>query len=430
MLGPLSNREFRRLFAGRLVTNAGDSLYYIASMWLVFELTGSELYTGVAGFLIMAPSALQFAFGPLVDRFPLRRVLVGTQLVQGLIVLVVPVAAAMGMLSVWLLLVLMPLLSLINQPVYPAESAALPRLLDQEELVAANSLFSVAYQGADAVFNGLAGLLVASIGAVSLFVVDSLTFGVAVVLFATLDVPAAGGEDPGAVEIVEDDGTEGQDRPEAVADGGESPTSYVGEIRDGVGFIRGTIVSKLLVGAVVVNFAFGGVMAVLPSFAASVDGAGAYGVLTAAVSGGLLAGAVAGNGVKRFPFGRVLVVGLSLGGVLWGIALLVDSFAATVLLLGVALIPAGITNVTVSAIVQTLVPEGLLGRVSAVLGSASVAMTPVGALVGGAVAEATSALVVMWGAGLAMALLALYVFVVPQLRRLPRVDDLSTLSVD
>lgn len=169
-------------------------------------------------------------------------------------------------------------------------------------------------------------------------------------------------------------------------------------------------------------------MAVLPSFASSVDGAGAYGVLTAAVSAGLLVGVIAGNGVQRFPFGRVLVVGLLAGGLVWGTALVVESFAATVLLL--ALVPAGITNVTITALVQTLVPDDLLGRVSAVLGSASSAMTPVGALAGGAVAEVSSAVVVMWGAGLAMALLALYVFVVPGLRTLPRVDSVSTLAAE
>ncbi|MFC6724587.1 MFS transporter, partial [Halobium palmae] len=158
------NAAFRRLFLGRLVTNAGDSLYYVAAMWLVYELTGSEFYTGVAGFLVMAPAALQFLFGPLVDRLPLRRVFVWTQLLQGALVLVVPVAAHFEALSVALLLTVMPLLSLLNQPVYPAQSAALPRIVDRDGLVAANSLFTFAYQGVDAAFNAVGGVLIAAVG--------------------------------------------------------------------------------------------------------------------------------------------------------------------------------------------------------------------------------------------------------------------------
>ncbi len=140
-----SNVAFVRLFLGRLVTNAGDSLYFVGAMWLVYHLTGSSLYTGIAGFLVQLPTSVQFLFGPLVDRWRLRRVLVGTQLVQGVFVLVVPLAAATGHLSVWVVLAVMPVLSLVNQMVYPAQTAALPRIVDEEQLVRANSLFSTAY---------------------------------------------------------------------------------------------------------------------------------------------------------------------------------------------------------------------------------------------------------------------------------------------
>ena len=37
----LRNPDFRRLLLGRLVTNAGDSLYAVAAMWLVYTLSGS-----------------------------------------------------------------------------------------------------------------------------------------------------------------------------------------------------------------------------------------------------------------------------------------------------------------------------------------------------------------------------------------------------
>lgn len=439
----LRNRSFMRLFLGRLVTNAGDSLYYIAAMWLVYQLTGSAAYTGVAGFLTMAPSAIQFLFGPLVDRTPLRRVLVGTQLAQGMLVLVIPIAAALDALSVWVVLTVMPLLSLLNQPVYPAESAALPRIVEREELVKGNSLFSLAYQGTDAAFNAIGGLLVAALGAVTLFLVDSLTFGVATLLFATLSIPAAGMDDDETEQTVMSSATDSEasdsderEPAETAADGGhpteadDSSSSYLADLREGIEFLRGTIVAKLLVGAIVVNFALGGVMAILPAYADALGGASAYGLLTAAVGMGMLVGALIGSVVGRFPFGRVVGLGMAASAVVWVGAVAVDWLPASALLFALALVPAGVTNVLEITLIQTLVPDALLGRVTAVLGSASAAMTPVGALVGGVVAGATSATLVLWAAGASFALLAVYVFAVPSLRRLPEVSEVSTLTAE
>jgi len=223
----IRNRDFVRLFAGRVLTNAGDSLYYVASMWLVYDLTCSSFYTGLAGFLVLAPAAFQFLFGPLVDRVSLRRLLVGTQLAQALVVFAVPLAYTLGYLNVWVVLAVMPLLSLLNQPVYPAESAALPRVVDREQLVQANSLFALAYQGVDAAFNAIGGVLIALVGATALFVFDAVTFAAAALLFAGLRIRAASDPEPGGSA---DDAAAGAARsvddasadPVAITDGGDS----------------------------------------------------------------------------------------------------------------------------------------------------------------------------------------------------------------
>lgn len=447
LVGLLRNRDFALLVGGRLVTNAGDSLYYIAAMWLVYDLTGSELYTGIAGFLTMAPAALQFLFGPLVDRAPLGPLLVGTQVVQGLLVLAVPIAHYLDLLSVWVVLTVMPLLSLLNQPVYPAQSAALPRIVDREELVGANSVLTLAYQGVDAGFNALGGVVVAAFGAVTLFLVDSVTFAVATLLFLGLDIPAAG-----AGDVDEADGDPGDDEPSAdtadpaaVPDGGEESSSgtgsddptdpggwdgYLADLREGIGFLRGTVVAKLTLGVIVVNFAFGGVMAVLPAYGDSFGGASAYGLLAAAVGVGMLTGSLVGNIVEEWPFGYVVSGGMALGAVLWTAAITVDSMPATPVLLALSLVPAGTMNVLVFSLVQAVVPDRLLGRAMSVIMSGATVMTPVGALVGGALADATSPGLVLYGNAVATALFALYVLAVPSLRRIPRVGSVSTLSAE
>ncbi|WP_254543003.1 MFS transporter [Halomarina pelagica] len=413
--------DFVRLFVGRVVTNAGDSVYYIASMWLVYDLTGSTFYTGLAAFLAMLPTTLQFLFGPLVDRTPLRPLLVTTQLAQAGLVAAIPLAAWTGYLSVWLVLAVMPALSLLNQPVYPAQSAALPRIVDREDLVAANSAFSLSYQGVDAAFNALAGLLVALVGTTVLFLLDSLSFLVAALAFATLRVrPPTRDPSPGGA----DDAVDGR----VAVDGGKS--SYLSELRVGVDFVRGSVIARILVGAVVTNLAFGAAMAVLPAYGDSLGGATAYGLLTASVGGGLLVGALLASALRRFPFGRLVVVGLSISAVLWVAAVALRWLPGTVALLLLSFVPVGATNVLLLSMTQVLVPEGLLGRVTAVITSVAAGATPFGALLGGAAADALSASAVMAATGVSFALLAAYWLLSPRLRRLPRVDAVETVALD
>jgi MFS family permease len=429
MRSVLRNPAFRRLFLGRVVTNAGDSLYYVAATWLVYDLTGSSLFTGLATFLVLGPAAFQFLFGPLVDRWPLRRVLVGTQVSQMLLVLVVPLAWALDLLSVWLLLAVMPLLSLLNQPVYPAESAALPRLVARDELVAANSAFSVAYQGVDAAFNALGGLLVALVGAVTLFLVDSVTFAVAALLFLGLRIPAAGTTD-GRDETVTDETGSSVVATDGSGAGGADGESYLDALRAGFALVRGTVVSRAMAATVVANASIGGVLAALPAYGDALGGEVAYGLAMAAIGGGLLVGALVAGAFDDRPLGRMLIAGSAFSAATWALAIALGWLPVTVTLLAVAFVPVGVTNVLFVSMMQALVPETSLGRVMALVGSVSAGATPVGGLLGGALASVTTPALVMFGGSVGFAFIAAFVLAVPELRRLPRVADVETLAVE
>jgi len=452
MRGPFRNGDFRLLFAGRVVTNVGDSLYFVAAMWLVYDLTDDPLYSGVAGFLTLAPSALQFLAGPLVDRWSIRAILTVTQVTQAVVVLVVPVAHVVGTLTPELILVVMPTLSLLNQLVYPAQSAALPRLLDDEDLVAANSAFAVAYQGVDMVANALGGVAIALIGGVTLFAIDAVTFGLAALLFVAIAVPAAGDGSGGQNATDADDGGDGPadgdvaltGRGDANPDtdagddsgpspGGVSPASdgggrYVADLLAGGRFVWGTFLVWLIGGAVAVNFASGMALATMPAYADGLSGmslpafsggAGAYGVLMGAFAAGNFLGAAGAGAVADRRMGRLMIAGFAVSGVAWTGAVLADWLPATAALLIVALVPAGIVNVQLAAVVQSAVPEDLVGRVSSVLGSATATSIPVGALVGGAAASTLGPEATMSINGAALGGLAVYVLAVPSLRRLP-----------
>ncbi|MEK6993286.1 MFS transporter [Paenibacillus sp. FSL K6-1566] len=185
------NRNFLLLFIGRILTNIGDSLYAVAAMWLVYDLGGSTLYTGLAGFLSILPRVIQIFSGPLIDRFPLRGILVYTQLIQAGLLLIVPAAYYFDFLTVGLVLTITPIMSTLNMWVYPAQMSALPRIIDKKQLTQGNSLFTLAYQGIDVACNAVSGGLIILLGAVSLYVWNSVGFFIGALLFAQLRIKAS-----------------------------------------------------------------------------------------------------------------------------------------------------------------------------------------------------------------------------------------------
>lgn len=401
----LGNRNFRRLFLGRLVTNAGDSLYAVAAMWLVYSLSGSTAYAGLAGFLTLGPQALQVFVGPVVDRWPVRRLLVATQALQAVLVLTIPAAAMLGVLSAALVLAVMPVVALLNQAVYPAQHAALPRIVDDESLTAANSAFALAYQGVELAFNAAAGVLVALVGAVSLYLVDSATFAAAVALFAGLRVPPAESPEP-------DDGRGG----------------YLDDLREGLRFVRGTVLVWLFGASVVANALLGVTWAVLPAFADARGGVGLYGFLLAGLAGGSLFGALVASLFDHVPYGRLSMGAFLASAVAWFGALASPWATGTVVLFALAFLPVGVTNVVAMTMIQRLVPDDLLGRVTALTGSASTAAMPVGSLAGGALGEVFGAGAVMVAGGVGFLWIVGYVAAIPSMRRLPPATEAETLD--
>lgn len=426
------------MFVGRLTTNAGDSLYAIAAMWLVWELTRDPLFTGIAAFLTRAPAALGFLVGPLVDRWDLRRVLVVVQAVQAVLVLAVPLASLTGTLSVWVVLLVMPVLAAVDQFTGPAQMAALPLVVDDDRLTRANSLFATTAGAANGVFNALSGVLVALTGAVALYALDAVTFGVAALLFFGLrldaDESAGDGEvDGGSAESdVAEEPTDG----DVDADGGgtDDPATesesddfdwgvYADDLRSGAQYLRGSVLVPVVVGALVVNFTSAATMAVLPAFAAEFSGAQSYGFLMAAFAVGNLAGTAAAGVLPDRPFGELAVVCPLVAGVGFVAVAFVDWFPAVLALAVLALVPMGLFNVTFQSLVQSVVADDLLGRVSSLLQSGTSVAMPIGSVVGGAAAGIVGVRGLILGQAVAIALLGLAFAVSGRLRSIPTVAD-------
>ncbi|MFB6220088.1 MAG: MFS transporter [Halolamina sp.] len=401
-LAVLGNPPFRRMLGGRAVSFLGDGLFTVAAMWLVFDLTGSAAYTGLAGFLLRAPRMLKVFAGPLVDRSSLHRVLVGSEALGAILAAIVPLAAVTGELSVWVVLAVLPLMGLTDLFAAPAQTAALPRIVERESLVRANSAFSIVTSAVDAGAKALGGVLLATFGAVALYGIDAATYAVAGLLFLGLMVPDAESDD----EESDDGGDDAFDL-----------ATYRRELLDGVAVLTGSALGAMLLASLAANFLTSAAFAVLPAYAASLAGAASYGFLLSALTVGVVVGSLVAPAVENRPLGVTSAVGFLLAGALWVVGVEAGGVFLTAVLFGASRVPVGVYNVGVQATMQTGVPDDRLGRVTATVSSLSNVVGPAGLLLGGVAGDVVGARLVLLAGGVGTALTGLLWAGLPSLRR-------------
>ncbi|PGE26500.1 MFS transporter [Bacillus wiedmannii] len=398
----LKNRNFLLLFLGRIFTNIGDSLYYVAAMWLVYKLSGNPFYSGLAGFLTLLPSALQFLTGPFVDRWSIKNTLVITQVLQCMLILIIPITHYFDLLTVQLLLIIMPIVAFIEQFAYPAQSKALPLLLHKTQLLKGNSLFSFAYQGIDLICTTISGILVALLGAITLYVIDSITFAITALLFFSLKMPK-----------------------QAETNTSLSTKQYFSDLKEGFSIVFRSLMGVFLIGSVVANFSIGMTMAILPSFADSLGGVKSYGFFLAAISAGSLIGALFSSWVGKRNVGRVSIIGFATGAMFWFLSTIVPFQWLSILLFGLAWIPIGATNILFATISQIAIPNQYLGRINSVMRSMGTIAMPLGSLIGGYAANVFSSQLIFALASIGILFISLVWLLHPKLRALPKADEIT-----
>ncbi|MGE7769094.1 MFS transporter [Viridibacillus arvi] len=410
MIKLFKNRNFAALFFGRTISNFGDSLYAIAAIWLVYELGGSTFYTGLAGFLTMAPGMLQFLIGPIVDRVSLKKLLVVTQLIQFIFVLSIPLLHYIGVLNVTLLLIIMPILACINQFIFPAQSAALPRIVETDDLVGANSLFSFANSGVNILANSFGGVLITIIGAINIYFFDAFLFLITIFIFLLFSY-----SEPTELKVKSEIGTlKGHTK------------RYINDLLDGYKFVRGSIISKFFYGSIAANFSFGIALAVLPAYSSSRGGVELYGIFMGTYSAGYLCGVILSPYLKRFNFGKMVITSFFISSLFWLSSVFVSSNILSIIIFGIALIPLGAAEVTMAAVGQRIIPQQYLARTFSLIASISASAMPLGSLFGGYIGTVSNSHLGFAIGSLGMLFVSLAWVIIPQLRRLPKIDEIDS----
>ena len=356
------NKNFSILLFGRLITNFGDSIYSIATLTLIYTLTKSTFYSGITLFLISFTAILQIFISPLISKFNVKRFLIISQLFQAIILLAITYLIYVNKLQITTLIIFIVCISFINQIVYPIQLALLPKIVKQEDLVKANSLFSIAYQGSDALFNSIGGFIITVFGTIYAFIINSITFFInsAIFIFLSNDLS----KNTNSIQ-----------------------ENYFSKLSSGIKIWNTPLLKPLLIGIIIINFSTSSLLTLLPEYS---ETSYFYGILLSASGLGILMGAFLSNSqiLKNIRL-SVLYTTFTLGiGLSWGALSILNNNSITNKIINFSLflfgwILIGILNTYSQTMIQCIISKDKLDVAMSTMIGLSIAFSPLGALLAG-----------------------------------------------
>lgn len=380
------NRDFMLLWSGQTVSVLGSGMSQIAAPLLILALTGSPANAGLAGFLYTIPYViLSLPAGALIDRWNRKRVMILCDTGRALALGSVPVAFALGHLTV----IQLYIASLVEGTLFVffnlAEVACLPRVVPAEQLPDATSRNQAAETAAFLVAPPLGGFLFQAVGKTVPYLADAVSYVVSVVslLFIRTRFQEERTAAPRALRVEIGEGLVWLWRQPLIR--------FMAFLTGGLNFTG----FAMILGVIVLAKHQGASPTVI-GFIMAMGGAGG-------IVGSLLGPPIQ----KRFAFGPVIIV------MVWIQALLFPLFAVAPNPLVLGLVSAGVVvsgpiyNVVQFSYRLALIPDALQGRVNSVFRLTAFGFQPIGAALAGVLIQAFGAVTTIllfsaWLIGLAV----------------------------
>jgi MFS family permease len=361
----LRDRPFALLWTGATISILGDALTWVSLVWLTLDLGGSAVQVGILAACYTGPVVVGgLVAGILLDRFDRRRLLIADNLIRGLAMATVPLAAAAGVLSqtqLYLVAAVYGLLYMVSLAGFPA---IIPDLVAEDDLSTANAMESISFGVGGVVGPVVAGLLIGVVGAANVLGLDALTYLVFVGCLLAMPRSSSATSQPPQDER---------------RDGG---------LRPAIRFVRRTpAVLAITLMFMSINVGEGMLTVLLPVYARDILGVGApgYGLLVSAMTLGLLVGSVVVGGLRwPWPLGRSIAAAqVCAGTAILGLAVAPGLVASAIVLLVFGLVASPLT-IWAQTIRLRLIPGEMRGRVMSLLRTLMQSTPPLGGLLAGA----------------------------------------------
>jgi len=342
-------------------------MHQAAQSWLVYQLTDSPFFLGLAGMAGSLPILLfTLVGGVIADRFPKRNIIVTTQLISMSMVIALAVLVVSEVVTIWHILIIAFLAGICNAVEIPTRQSFIIELVGREDLLNGIALNSTAFHGARMVGPAVAGLIMGAVGIGTVFFLNALSYTAIIAALLMMRFPVN----------------------ERLSD---PPKGVFREFREGLSYIFHHPTIYILLAAVGVISFFGfPYISFLPVYARDIlkTGETGLGILMGSAGAGAFTGAV-GLAIKGNTSRKGLI--MAVAGVTFSAALLVFSVSRVAWLSYMMLFFVGFGAInmiaTANSILQLSVPDPLRGRVMSSFTTMFLGMAPLGHFAVGSLAH-------------------------------------------
>lgn len=375
MLAALTHRDFRLYWSGFVTAVFGMQMFMVVQAWLVYDLTGSALYLGLAALARAVPSfALGLLGGVVADKVNQRRLLIATTASTAMVYFVLATVTFSGTVQVWHILMGIFLAGGIQSFDQATRQSIFPNLIDRRHMASAVALNSTIHPGTRIFAPVVAGFLIDNIGvsregaALVIYLVAAAYITFSFLMFR-VRLPSVHRS---------------------------SGTSGIQDLVNGMKYILKRPVFRMLIATSYVNAFFGmSHITLMPIFAEILGGAASGSTIallfSAAGIGGLM-GTLIGGSLGNIRRTSWLILG-GAGG--FGVALITFAFSPwfglSVFLEWLSSVCLSIFAVTAQTTLHNQVPDEYRGRVMGIWGMTHTVMQPLGGLAMGVAAGAVGA---------------------------------------
>lgn len=186
----LWNKDFILMLQGNAVSDIGDLLYSVAIGYWVYEQTGSSALMGVMSSISMFVTMFLSPFtGSIVDKCSRKGMIVGMDVLRGLIMLALGVLLYMSKLTIPGVLLAAFLASLCSVFFNPAVNTLMIDIIPHDDMVRGQSVFSASNALINMVGKAFSGVLVAFLGVPLIVVLNGVSYLISALTETFIHVP-------------------------------------------------------------------------------------------------------------------------------------------------------------------------------------------------------------------------------------------------
>lgn len=354
----LRHRNFRLFWTGQLISLTGTWMHQAAQGWLVFKLTNSPFFLGLAGTAFSAPILLfTLAGGVLADRHSKRYIMLAAHSILMFLSLTLAVLVATGIVNVWHVLILAFLIGTVHAVEIPARQSFIAEMVGKESLLNAIALNSSAFHGARMVGPAIAGFIMGPFGMASCFFINAFSFTAIIMALLKMRFAKAGPKPANGKSMIK-------------------------ELKEGLSYLfHHANAYILLISVGIISFFGFPYISFIPVYARDIlqTGERGLGMLMGCAGAGAFTGAI-GLALRGDTSKKGVV--MAVAGIIFSIALLIFSISETVWASYAALFFIGFGAInhiaTANTLLQLAVPDELRGRVMSAFTTMFLGMAPLG----------------------------------------------------